>query len=391
VTHTIPIFSAPSGIDSAGYEGLGQIIARFWTYNGVHYLTGDELPGVMEHVSLPPNVFALVAYLNGGPSHMGCVAVVAALASFVCLDINLTARLIGAKPNVALAVTALVSVLPSFLYYTSDTYKDGFVAFVVIGVLATSVRLAHRFSVLQVAWALVLLAALWETRYYLVFVMPAPLLLGVMGVRSGSVMRLVLAGLVISAVVIVAYAYSNVAVTATQDAVQTFRGATAQNVLDENAASASGVNLGTGPSSLLPRLAYTLFSPFPWQPGSLGLQLEKLEVFVWYYFLYRTWRAVRHNWRIIGADAIVFVSFLVPVTVAYAFSFSNIGLIVRQRIDIVLATITLATVSWSGAQQLAQASQAAVHGDPRALRGGRRASRGLRPSSGLRPRPRVAP
>src|SRR5581483_8715472 len=82
----------------------------------------------------------------------------------------------------------------------------------------------------------------------------------------------------------------------------------------------------------------------------------KLEVFVWYYFFYRTWRAVRQNWRLIGANVLIFVSFLVPVTVAYAFSFSNIGLIVRQRIDIILATITLATASWSGAQQLAGAS-----------------------------------
>jgi hypothetical protein len=346
LTHTIHVFSTPSGVDSAGYEGAGEAIARLWTYTGIHYVSGEDLLA-LEHVSLPPNLFALVVYLNGGPSHIGCVAIIAAAASLLCLDLYLLSVLIGARREVALAITALIAVLPSFLYYTSDTYKDGLVAFLAIGAFSCCVRLAHRFSLAQLAWALVLLLGLWNTRYYLVFVMPAPLIVGLLGLRSGSVMRVVLAVLVICGGIATVYAYTDFGTVATDHAVRTFQSATSQDVIDSNSESGSGVNLGTGLSAFPIKLAYTLFSPFPWQAGSLGLQIEKLEAFTWYFFFYRAIRAVTRQGRELLPNLLLFLSFLVPVTAAYAFSFSNIGLIVRQRIDIVLVTFVLASVSWS--------------------------------------------
>jgi len=98
--------------------------------------------------------------------------------------------------------------------------------------------------------------------------------------------------------------------------------------------------------SFLPKLAYTLFSPFPWQSGSIGLQLAKIEAFAWYFFLYRAVRAARMRWRDESSNLLIIVSFIVPMTVAYAFSFANIGLIVRERMGIVLATIAIASLSW---------------------------------------------
>jgi hypothetical protein len=309
-------------------------------------MTGDDFPG-LEQTSLPPNLFALVDYLNGGPSHLGCVAVVAAAAAFVCLDLYLLAAELGARPDVALRTTMLCAALPSFLYYTSDTYKDGFATLFVLGILGRSVRLARRFSVLQLAGALVLAAGLWLTRFYLVFIMPVPLLLGLIGVRSGSVVRTLLMVLVLGAGLAAVFVYSKAPEAVSGHAVHTFQQATSQNVLEENADSGSGVTLGTGPASFPLRLAYTLFSPFPWQSGSIGLQIGKLEALVWYYFFYRAVRAGRVLWRERRSDFLILASFFVPVTVAYAFTFANIGLIVRERIGIVLATIAVAALSWS--------------------------------------------
>ncbi|HZU81706.1 MAG TPA: hypothetical protein VE987_02265 [Polyangiaceae bacterium] len=352
ITHTANLFSSGAGIDSSAYEAVGEIIARLWQYTGVHYVSGDELEG-LDQVNLPQNLFACVIYLNGGPSHFACVAVIAALAAFVCLDMYLICLELGARRDVALKVTTLISLLPSYFYYTSDTYKDGLVTFFVLGILACSVRLSRKFSMLQLAWALLMLLGLWHTRYYLVFVMPALLLLGVLGLRSASLMRTLLAALILVASVAVLYAYSDAPTVVTEHAVKTFQVGTSQNVLNANADSGSGVSFEAGPSALPLKLAYTLFSPFPWQSGSIGLHLAKIEVLVWYYFFYRALSAGRYLWRERRSDLMLFVTFIVPMTVAYALSFANIGLIVRERIGIVLATIVLATVSWSAPEEVA--------------------------------------
>ena len=345
LAHSATPFTTGGAVDSSSYERFGEMVSRMWDYNGIQLVGSDDFP----NMALPVNIFALVQYLNRGPAHLGCVAIVAAAASLVCLDVYLMCVLLGARRDVALRIAALVSVLPSFLYYTSDTYKDGFVAFFVIGLLACSVRLSRKFSIAQILWALVLLRGLWLSRYYLVYVMPAPLLLGLLGLRSGSVMRLLLAGLVVGTSVTAAYAYSDVPTTVTHHAVQTFQTATSQVNAADNASHGSGVTfeedapLGAFPA----KLAYTLFAPFPWQSGSMGLQLAKLEVVVWYFFFYRAMRAARTIWRERLGDLLVLLSFIVPMTIAYAFSFANIGLMVRERMTIVLATVVFASISWS--------------------------------------------
>jgi hypothetical protein len=350
LTRTAYIFTTGPASDSSGYERTGEVIARAWQYTGIRYMTGDDMPG-LEHTSLPANVFAAVTYFNSGPSHLGCVAAVAGAATFACLNLYLLCLQLGARRDVALGITALIAVLPSFFYYTSDTYKDGFVVLFSVGILGCSVRLAQKFSIVQLGLALLWMGGLWLTRYYLVFAMPAPLLLGVLGLRSGSILRFALAVLVIGTSLTAAYAYSDVPETVTSHAVQTFQGATSTTALNANADTApgaSGVSFegDSAVGSFLPKLAYTLFAPFPWQSGSIGLQLAKIEAFVWYFFLYRAIRAARMRWRDESSNLLIFVSFIVPMTVAYAFSFANIGLIVRERMGIVLATIAIASLSW---------------------------------------------
>src|SRR4029077_16202312 len=108
----------------------------------------------LAQVSLPSNVFALVIYLNGEPTHLGCTAVIAAVASLVCLEVYLLETLLGARTDVALWTTFLVGILPSFFYYTSNTFKDGFVTLFVVGILGCAIRLARHFSVRHVALAI---------------------------------------------------------------------------------------------------------------------------------------------------------------------------------------------------------------------------------------------
>jgi hypothetical protein len=355
ITNTFSVFSSGLTYDSFGYESVGETIARIWHYTGFHYVTTDELPRVRD-VPLPVNTFACVIYLNGEKTHLGCVAVVAALACFVCLDLYLLlSRQLGATREVAFRATALISVLPSFLFYTSDTYKDGFVTLFLLGTLACGIRLSRKFSLLQAVLALLCMAGMWQTRYYLIYVVPAPIFLGFLGVRSRSVFRVAITGLVIAASAIAVYSYSRAPVVVANRAMYTFQHATSEEVLAANAQTASGVTFdeASPTGSFLPKLAYTLFAPFPWQSGSIGLQIGKIESIVWYYFIYRALRSARMLWRERRADVLMFASFVVPLTIAYSMTFSNVGLIVRQRIGIVLATIVFASLSWTQTERTA--------------------------------------
>jgi hypothetical protein len=345
-TRSLNVFTS-AATDSSAYEACGEIIARLWRYTGIHYVRGDEMP-TLQDTSLPPNIFALITYLNGEPTHLGCTAVVAAAACFVCLELYLIARLLGVRPNMALSTAALVGVLPSFLFYTSNTYKDGFVSLFVIGILGCAIRLARAFSVRTLAWAVFFSVCLWLTRFYLLFIVPAPLLLGVLGLRSRSIFRTALAVLVVAASVSALYAYSRAPDAVAGHATRTFATATSQDVLNENAQGGSGVTFdSTSPvGSFVPKLLYTLFSPFPWQSGSLGLQIAKVEALVWYYFFYRAARAARAMWRDHRSDLLMFISLVAPLTVAYTLSFSNIGLIMRQRMGIVITVMLMASLSW---------------------------------------------
>jgi hypothetical protein len=369
LTKTISFFASGIGYDSGGYELLGKLIVRIWQYTGIHYVTGTELPYV-EGISLPPNVFACVIYLNDGPTHLGCTAIVAATACFVCLDVFLLSRQLGAPQNVAFATMTVITFLPSFLFYTSDTYKDGFVSLFVIGSFGCSIRLARRFSVGQVALALAYLVGLWLTRFYLVFIVPGPLLLGILGVRSRSIMRVAMAAMALTASAVALLAYSGATATVADRATETFERATSPQVRFANAQTASGVlfDESTPTKSFVPRLLYTLFSPFPWQSGSLGFQIGKLDAFVWYYFMYRAVRSVRLLVRQRRIDVVLmFASLIVPLTVAYSMTFANVGLMVRQRLGIVVATMLFATLSWSRGEEVERAAETvAGNGEVRA-------------------------
>ena len=378
-TQDLNVF-ANSSTDYSGYEAAGNTIAILWRYTGIHYITRAEMPELLGEASLPSNMFAFISYLNGEPTHLGCTALVAALACLVCLNVYCAALLLGARPKVALGTMALITMLPSFLFYTSNTYKDGFVAFFVTGILACTVRLARTFSPAHLALAAALLGGLWLTRFYVVFVLPGPLLLGFLGLRSQSMFRTLFAALVVVASVCVLYAYSSAPQEVVRHARITFDGATSETYLTANAQnSGSGVTFeSSSPTgAFVPKLLYTLFSPFPWQSGSLGLQLGKIEALAWYYFLYRAMLAAKILWREQRSDLLIFASFCVPMAVAYALTFSNIGLIVRQRLDVVLATMMLATVSWGRRQEDAQRTAVKTSG-----LGGRRPGRKRLPWTG---------
>jgi hypothetical protein len=342
------IFSS-EGADYGVYANHGEVIARLWEYSGIHYVTTDELP-LLNRVTFPPNLLAVVFYLNGEPTRLGGTAVLAAVACLTCLEVYTLAIELGAAPSTALKTTGFLLFMPTFFYYTSDMFKDGLVCLGVILVLGSSIRLARRFSVVQLGAGLLGLACVWGTRYYVAYMLPAPLTIGWLGARAMS-LRGVVAALILAVSVTSVVSYTSAAGNAAEDAATTWERGTSTEALQGNLeAGGSGVNFDDGGSrygSLPIKMIYTLFSPFPWQSGSLGLQLGKLEVLVWYFLAYRAAVAMKIMWRKNRVNLAIFLSFILPTTVVYAVSFTNIGLNIRERLGIVMAAALLATVSWS--------------------------------------------
>jgi hypothetical protein len=275
---------------------------------------------------------------------LGCTATVAFAAALSALNLYALALELGADQKRALAFSAIIYFEPSFLFYTSDMYKDGLVVCFVVGALASAIRLGSKLSVRHALIGLACVGALWYVRYYLIFVTVTPLLVGIAGLGSKSFGRTVLAVLVLATGVLAIASFTDMLQLASERAEETFERGTALTSLASNASKGSGVVFDDGGvpyRALGPKIAYTLFSPFLWSGGSFGLQVGKLDVVLWYFVIYRAVRAVRTAERRV---VMMLASFIVPCTIMYAMTMSNVGLIVRQRLVVVAATAVLASL-----------------------------------------------
>jgi hypothetical protein len=343
----IPLFSHGIGGDNQAYEKWAKAIVAIWEHGHFEYITKDVFWQIGD-TSLPPNLFALVFWANGEPTRVGCSALVAFAACMTCWNLYTLAVEHGATEAFGARILALLVFGPAFLMYTSDMYKDGLVAFFVVGALGSAFRLANKISLVHVVIGVLSLVALWFVRYYLIFVTMGPLLVGIAGLKSKSSARPLLAALLILAGAAFLLSYTGALERATETFDRTFAVGTSAEATQERVEGGSGVVFDDGGSpfgALHLKIAYTLMAPFPWQSGSIGLQLGKLDAFVWYYILFLAIKAGRHLYVTDRRLLIMFLVFLLPTTLLYALGMANIGLTVRERMPIVLFAGALAALS----------------------------------------------
>jgi len=357
VTRNVAFFSHDLGGDALTYEYFAQWISEQWTIHGIKFMTAadNELIGA---TSLPPNLFATIVHLNGGErAPVACTALVALATCITALNFFRIAMELGAERRIASGIAIALFTSPALLFYTSDMYKDGIVLMLVLGATGSAIRVSRKFSLTHLVIGVVCLVALWFVRYYLVFLSVLPVLVGYMGFGSKGYWRPVLSVLAIGAfTAFIARGEQGDALRVTIDG--TFTTATDKNVLDANATGGSGVALGGGIGSLPIRLVYTLFAPFPWTGGSMGLHLGKVDTLLLGFLLYRATLATRKLWRKDPSTLASLLAFVVPCTVAYAFTMANMGLMLRQRLPIVTVVALLAVLSWPSRQELARAAEA---------------------------------
>jgi hypothetical protein len=339
----LPLFSHGVALDNLGYEMTAKTIARLWSYDHVHYVTTDEYPG-LGRTSFPPNLFAIVIFLNGEATPLGCTSIIAFLACVSCFNIFALAIESGAELKGAMIVLATLLVLPSFLFYTSDMFKDGIVQFCVVGIVGSALRLSRGFAMKHLVFAVACLLVLSGSRFYLVYATLAPLGLGLLGWRSGSALRMIVSAAALGGALLAFVSLTKGADSLFEEASSTYERGTSRESRDANAIGGSGVQIeGSGGASYAQALVYTLFAPFFWQGGSIGLQMGKIDAFVWYGLVYAAIKGAGRL-RKRPTELVILLSFIVPTTFAYAAGFSNIGLTVRERLGVVMVTALLAAM-----------------------------------------------
>lgn len=365
VVHVVALRSGllEYGGDSTVYEDTAHMVAAMWRSNGISFVTDADLP-ILKSVAVPINIFALIEFICGGTATIACTAFVALVACSLCIVIFRFARLIGADDPSASRLLLITLFGPSFVIHTSDMYKDGINAFLVVTALYLAVRVAKELSIVRIIAILPLLWCLWYVRPYMVFMCALPLALAVIGLKralsvwSVSLILLALvAGLVLSA--------DQERPDALAYAEEQFDRGSSVTTREDNAQGGSGVTFDDGGNAwgaLGPKLVYTVLSPFPWSSGSVAFQLGKIETMLWYYLLYCALKGLPWYWKNDRETLLLIGLFVVPATLAYATSMSNIGLIFRQRMPITIMVSLLSAVVWTRA---ARDQSRLVQGDRR--------------------------
>jgi hypothetical protein len=356
VVRNLAFFShGVAGGDCNIYQSLGEVIATIWRMEGFQYVTAEIVPDI-KSTSLICNLYACIIYVCGTESSIACTALVAFLACLLCLVTYQFALTLGASERSAFAVFAITIFSPSFIYHTSDMYKDGLNALLVVSALYLALSTAKQFSMAKLALLVPVLAALWEVRPYMVFLCLVPLPMALLGTKRSLSLGRIVGILTLAAGMASLVVYGATKSVAAQAEGQ-FNRATDINARNFNAEmGASGVKFegddGSPLSAIGSKLIYTLFSPFPWMGGSVGLQLGKVDTTIWYYIVFSAIGSARLMWRWNRRTLLMFLLFLGIGFFAYATTMANIGLIFRQRMPLVMVTTVLASLYWTHREQL---------------------------------------
>lgn len=356
ISRSVAFFShGGAGGDCGLYELYGMDIARVWEAQGVSWLPAGSTPELssMQGVELISHFLAVIIYLCGGRSTVTSTAGIAFFACLLCLLVYHFCLMLGASERAAFKALLVTTFGPSFLYHTSDTYKDGLNALLVVTTVCLAISFSRKASILKIVALVPVLWALWHIRPYMVFMSLTPIPIGFIGLKKGNAALttrniLAIAALGIASMVFIGLGASG---RITAMAQEQFERGTSETSREYNVyTGGSGVTFDDGGNpwaSIGPKLLYTIASPFPWMGGSVGLQIGKVDALIWYYIMFSAYQAARLLWRRDKPSLLMLLIFVAPATLAYALTMANVGLILRQRMPIMIVTTVLASVYWT--------------------------------------------
>ncbi len=275
----------------------------------------------------------------------------------------------------ASAFVAWVAVfLPSFLVWSALTVKEPWVIFFAIATFYAVYKLSTQLQntlplVTYTPLIILLIGLMYGFRFYAAGILIGGSLISLLCWRSQLPVRAAGFGLVVA---ILAFAILNsvgvipinlAALTHNRlEELAAFRSAVSN---PEVSGAASGVDLGydtaTPGGALLQLIVgtfYLMFSPLPWQIRSSNQLMALPDVFLWWWliFVYMV-PGVGYCWRRRPAVILSILGFLVPLMMFYAMMFANVGLVYRQRVQLMPFLFILAAAGYEKRQREIEASR----------------------------------
>ena len=353
---TLNIYSYEAGDDGSvgdgwGYNQWAIAISKIWEFSGVHYVTRSEFSDIGD-ASLPPNVFALVHFLNGEPSHLGCVAISRGR-GMPCLRMHLLDRDRPWQRAVGCRDGSRSDPVHAQLHLSDVEHVQGRVRGPLRvwdpgerpAPLQEDVAPPHGDCARMSSWPLGH-AVLSGLCHGVLISFLGLLACGLAPRPPKSAWQVSGLGFVVLMLTLIAYTKGVDAIAERANAA--FSQGTSQDIGEQNASMGSGVafNMSSPHADFVPKLLYTLFAPFPWQAGSIALHLAKIEVLAWYVLFFQTLRTLPRLWRTRRGELLLLGSFILPVFYMYTITFTNIGIVVRERLGAVMAVWILGSSSW---------------------------------------------
>jgi 4-amino-4-deoxy-L-arabinose transferase-like glycosyltransferase len=339
-------FSSVVGDEDASGWLIGSFFYGQWSTQNVGLL---NLPGVLlgafngNHQGYSYMVGTLF-YLTGIPARLPAAALNCFFGALTVIVAYRAAATLFSD-EVAKRVGWMTCLFPSMIIWSAQTVKEPVVIFIEMIGLYGCLRLKkHGFSIRDILLCGLAMAVVIPFRFYAAYIIAAAVALSLILPQFGKQKLTFVSAIVLAAIVVPIALMSGVLVQHEKQFekfdlkyVEKFK----KDVAVGNIGTGSGVetnyNLETPTGFSLAVLiggAHLLLAPFPWQlgSGSLRMVLTLPELLAWWLLFFvgvvpGFWHTVRHRF----GDVMPVLIFLFGLGLLYSLLFGNVGLVFRQR------------------------------------------------------------
>jgi 4-amino-4-deoxy-L-arabinose transferase-like glycosyltransferase len=340
--------------DSWTYDFFGYALSRAWS-GQMQY--ADWLLSHTGQLGMNGMYYWVAAiYTIFGRSEFLAAAIQSAITSLIPVFTYKTTLLVYDSREAARRAALATAFLPSMVIWSSLLLKDALIVFLICLTVYCSLKAQIQSKLQYLFPGMLGLLLIFPLRgyvfYFLLLAVIGALLISHFG--RGAGLGVFLAHMaVLLAILIVLFALDFDRIAAQQlntDLLETVQRSridlarTAQSGFDPNA----DVGSLSGAIRYMPKgIAYLLFSPFPWQAGSMRSRLALPETLLWYclfpFCLAGMFYTVKQHLR----RALVIILFLIQLTCFYGIFVGNVGTAHRQRTQVFVFYLIFTAVGFT--------------------------------------------
>lgn len=348
------------GPDAGGYNLKGQLMTEFW-FGQVNM----NDPATIEAISMSGGSWGMnyltgVLYAIFGPSMLVVQSFSAVFGAATAPMIYFCAKQIYVNQRVARLSAIAIAFFPSFIIWSSQMLKDGFIVFLLVLAMTMVFQLQKKFSYAAIGFLIFSLIGIMSLRFYIFYMVAAAItgsfIIGISSSTQSLVRRTVaitIVGLALTYFGILRTATTDFETFGTVDRLQISR-QYAGVAGDSGFAGEGDIDVSTplGMISVLPiGFAYLILAPFPWQVSNFRQAATLPEIFLWWALIPLAisglWFTLKSRLR----NAVPVLIFTLMLTLVYSLYQGNTGTAYRQRTQIQVFLFMFIAVGWGLRQE----------------------------------------